>query len=585
MRRWLVLLVTLFWSGFGAGLVVAVENVMVATAVNPVRSRELWKDKSLKPIREQYGAIKEANVAATWLLQDDVLDDVDLVEEIRGMNERQELGLFLEVSSKLARKAGVYYPVNRPWYSPEAVFLSGYTLTERKRLIDTMVNSFEEVWRRKPTAVGAWWIDSFSLNYLEDKYGIEVAMIVADQKTTDGYGVWGQWWGYPYHPGRNNPLIPGESQVVMIQWAIRDLEKAYKGSGPLVSNYSLQANDYTSLGLTTKYFEEQASKYLQVQPLGQITIGLEVGTEGVGQEKEWEKQIGWLKRNQIVITTMDQTAEKYRAVYRGNNPIEVKIGNWKLSPWFRSNDALGEKIVYNSKIAFADKFVADKNVFLDRVLPRQEMRSTRSYWPWWVIGLPGWWWWGKKRGMKSKEIVAAGGWWLMLFWFVFRSRGEAGWVVNYGPRLESVEWWQIGLMVAGGWWLPRLKKMSWWGWSWWPLVTATRVSVVEGKYYIGWLVDSFRFVGIGLGRGVELINSDLSNLVAQSMYRFKMEWIWGNWWIWLIAYPGLMMVVSTITGRILKKAPRGIRLIATVLVAIYCYQILTADPSGVVAIR
>ncbi|HEY5601465.1 MAG TPA: hypothetical protein VIK81_05295, partial [Patescibacteria group bacterium] len=108
------------------------------TLVNPVRGRELWVDKSLKPIRDQYKLVEKNQFAATWLIQFDVLDDDQLVKLLRDFNSDQEIGVFLEISKNFANKSRVIYPYDAAWFSPRAIFLSGYSQSERRRLIDKL---------------------------------------------------------------------------------------------------------------------------------------------------------------------------------------------------------------------------------------------------------------------------------------------------------------------------------------------------------------------------------------------------------------------------------------------------------------
>ena len=72
-------------------------NDRYLTLVNPVRSREIWFDKSVEPLKQQYNLILANNFDATWLLQYDVLIDVELVQEVKNFNSTQELGVFLEI--------------------------------------------------------------------------------------------------------------------------------------------------------------------------------------------------------------------------------------------------------------------------------------------------------------------------------------------------------------------------------------------------------------------------------------------------------------------------------------------------------
>ncbi len=437
----------------------------VVTIVSPVRSRELWKDKSLVPVREQYGAISKLGLKATWLLQNDVLNDEELLSEIRKFDNKQELGLFLEVSEDLARKARVYYPINRPWYSPEAVFLSGYEIEERKLLIETMMENFNKEWGYYPKSVGAWWIDNWSLNYLEEKYGIKTAMIVTDQKTTDNYGVWGQWWGYPYYPAKYNILVPGKSEVLVIQWALRDPELAFEGEGPKTSNYSMQANDYISQGLDTNYFEKLANIYLDERNnLGQITVGLETGIESVGFIYEYKKQLDWIKKNEITDVNMSEMSEIYKVTYDGRNPDEIRIGEWLMTPEFRENKILGERIEYKKNMVFRDYFEKDNQTFLNRIY-------------------------------SSENLV----------------------------KSERINVYVLGIIILGG--IGIFNKINLWplgmGMFLINILGQLRYSVVNGERMIGILIDRLRFVG--MTDKLRFINEDLSNLVAQTMLKIEIR--------------------------------------------------------------
>lgn len=467
----------------------------VATLINPVRGRELWQDKSLKPIRDQYRVIRENDFGATWLLQDEVTDDSELIAEIKNFNKKQELGVFLEVTRKLALKARVYFDEERPSYDPGVIFLSGYDREERIKIIDKIMDDFKTTFGYFPKSAGAWWIDSYSLNYLERKYGIRAALIVADQKTTDNYGVWGQWWGYPYYPDKSNILAPGDSKVLIIQWALRDLTAAYFGEGPEVSNHSLQANDYISLGLDTGYFKKLAGIYFdQRNKLGQITVGLETGMESVPFQKEYEKQLAWIKKEEITDLTMSQVADKYQQTY-GKNPNEIWIGNWRLTPNFRENKTLNERTDYLKGKVFNDYFQKDTAKFLNRIYQPDNLV--------------------KKRWVNVELLIKIS---LIIFGFMV------------GIKYKKIK--LLMILMAG--------IMVW-------MLIHVRYSVINGEKMIGFLVDNLRFVGINLKQGG--VNVDLSNLVAKSMLKLKVGQI--NYIYWL----SLGLGVGKIYGKFNQARP------------------------------
>lgn len=462
---------------FGSQNNILLANEKYVTIINPVRSRELWKDKSLKPINDQYQAIDNLELKATWLIQSDVFEDKELVEKIKQFNNKQELGIFLEISKDLALKSRVYFDEQRPWYDPGVVFLSAYGREDRIKLIDRMMKDFKTSFGYYPKSVGAWWIDSYSLNYLENKYNVKTALIVADQKTTDSYGVWGQWWGYPYYPAKDNILVPGNSKTLVIQWALRDPEQAYFGEGPKISNYSLQANDYINQGLDIKYFEKLANVYFDPRnELGQITVGLETGIESVGYIDEYVNQLKWIKENKINDLTMSETEKKYRETH-GGNPDEIIIGEWKMTPGFRENLKLGERIDYKKGLVFTDYYQRDENLFLNRVYEEKNLINKR-----WI----------------SREIL------LSLMAII------------------------IGIIISKLW--PKRKwifilSLVWLG-LW--LAARLRYSVISGEKMFGFLIDNFRFLGMtSKGR---IINADLSNLVAKSMLRLNIKEIYLTGW-------------------------------------------------------
>ncbi|MDP3758598.1 MAG: hypothetical protein Q8Q86_02670, partial [Candidatus Daviesbacteria bacterium] len=183
------------------------------TLVNPVRGRNLWIDKTINPLKDQYNLAKEYKVPVTWLLQYDALVDEEILKETKKFDPSHEIGVFLEVSPDYAQKARVIYPHAVPWFSPRAVFLSGYSQSQRRSLIDKLFSEFKIKYGFYPKSVGAWWIDAGSLVYMKEKYGIVANMDVADQYSTDNYQVWGQYFSTPYYPDRDRVINPAQSEA------------------------------------------------------------------------------------------------------------------------------------------------------------------------------------------------------------------------------------------------------------------------------------------------------------------------------------------------------------------------------------
>lgn len=299
-------------------------EIRQVTIVNPIRGEDFWiHGHSIidTPIK-QYELISRYNLPATWLVRYDALKNNQAVQFLKGLNQRQEIGLFLEITPTHTKDASVLYNQNPNWHYAESVFLTGYSQNDRKKLIDKSVEKYKEIFGVDPKSVGAWWIDAFSLSYLKEKYNIEANLDVADQHSTDQYQVWGQYFSTPFYPSKLNALVPASSQdqkigVVTLQWATRDPFNGY-GNGVFDSTYSIQANDYLIHKLDSNYFK----KLIDIYP--QVTVGLENDFKFDEFGKEYENQVNILAQQQskglLQTKTMSAFAAYYKNLYPGISP-------------------------------------------------------------------------------------------------------------------------------------------------------------------------------------------------------------------------------------------------------------------------
>lgn len=569
--------------------------------VNPVRGRELWFDKNINSFDSQYSIVSKYNFSATWLLQYDVFSDKELMTKIRSTDQKQERGVFLEISKKLADEAGVVYPINTPWYSPKAVFLSGYSQSDRIKLINQLFRNFKTEFGNYPKSVGAWWIDSFSLNYLKEKYNIKAAMIVADQKTTDSYGVWGQWWSVPYYPSKANILTPATSlndkqNVTIIQWAQRDPTLAIS-EGKKSSNYSLQANDYIQQGKNTEYFKALFPIYLDCQnPIGQITIGLETGMESVGYIKEYDNQILTLSQvEKLKSVTMSQFAD----IYAKTNPgfatewkISYKKTNISMTTKKRENDLTKEIINYSSNISFSDYFLPDKNDFLDRRLPsKTNQKEKKNLTAIILIAIAISALLAIKFKMFSKWLIGIL-FTVSAFWPILRSYYQFGWKVFYGPAVQNLPLIKIILVFSSIGLVILISKLKFFKiqknkWILWLLplsfgldilIQSIRFSMLSGLYYVGFLINHFTFAGLKFGKPfhLEFVNIKMPSYITESMLHVDFTKLNDNLFMSLISYPLIHVALALTTGFLINKLPKPIKRISiAILIILFVWYILT----------
>lgn len=336
------------------------------SVVNPVRGSDFWDLRSQQPkdaVLGQIAILENYNIPATWLLRFDALGDKEIVDSLR-KTKNSELGIFLEVTDSFAKASGVSYRQSESWHFAESVLLTGYTPEERIKLVDKAFDEFKNVFGITPKTVGMWWVDSYTLDYLQKKYAIDSVLIVADQFSTDNYQVWGQYFGAPYYPAKKNTLFPASSvndkiPVVVSQWAARDPVNGY-GKGVEESTYSFQANDYIDFHkLDINYFKGLLGLYLnqEFNLVNSVVVGLENSYEWSRYKEEYKRQIEAVNEKKIkegvIVATLGDFSKWYKQQFSQISPEHVVVASdllgtdkkaiWYMNPFYRagfiSNDS------------------------------------------------------------------------------------------------------------------------------------------------------------------------------------------------------------------------------------------------------
>ncbi len=330
------------------------------TIVNPVRVSSYVKDPA-KSLDAEYQEIKRRNLPATWLLTYDVLSRDDMMKVVSTFDVNQEIGIFLEVSPSFAQNAGVTYNKRDSWHRAASLFLSGYLQADRKKLIDAVFSKFQQRLGFTPVSVGSWWTDSYSLNYLSNKYKVTSNLSVSDQFTLDGYQVWGTYWSTPYYPSKINAAVPAKSisdnaDVLMLKWAPRDPVNGYKSPTKVSSGmYSVQ--DYDTIHLPDSYFQQITSFYSQQQPenkFAHLTLGLESDFPPSSFSSLYAKRLDMVSSlSGRQILTMKDFTNWYRVEFKTISPPQLIVsddflGSAQKAIWYQNpNYRIG--LLYDSK--------------------------------------------------------------------------------------------------------------------------------------------------------------------------------------------------------------------------------------------
>ena len=166
----------------------------------------------------QIDLVNHYRLPATFALQYDALVDPGYPRLLRErLDPRCEIAAWWEIVQPLVEKAGLAWRGRFPWdWHAHVGFSTGYTPTERERLVDVYMQEFKAIFGGYPLTVGSWFIDTHSLAYMADRYGIVASCNCKEQIGTDGYTLWGGYWNQGYYPSRRNVYLPAQDAAAQI---------------------------------------------------------------------------------------------------------------------------------------------------------------------------------------------------------------------------------------------------------------------------------------------------------------------------------------------------------------------------------
>lgn len=352
--------------------------------INQVRGQECCDKGSVENLKNQLDALDQLQLSANFAVRYDALIDENFSALLQ-QQKRSLLGGLLEITPGLAHAAGVNYKgTEDSWYEAQNIFLIGYSLDERQRLIDAFMNKFKTYFGEYPSFTTAWMIDARSLKYLKETYGVVLHQITREQFGTDSYTLYGGPIHYPYWPSENWALIPSKQSLSMpliVRQTIMDPVYSY---GDTSNSYTSQPNDYFSRGVNIEYFKHLfLQAHNQKQDYTFALIGLE-NSMGEEFQKEYVEQLAivkdWLgqgEQNVLVapsaLVNFLKTQKDNFSVYDGksqNAPNEQAF--WITTDNYRTRVRLSEGKLFISDLRlYSSDF---KDPYLDK-----------------SAGLLGWW--------------------------------------------------------------------------------------------------------------------------------------------------------------------------------------------------
>lgn len=345
----------------------------VINIVNFIRGWTPQEGDDLKyPIREQIKLAEKYNLPMTFLYQYEALIKPDFIELLKG-KAGFELGVWIESSVWLVEKVGLKWRGREgfewDWHSNVDMTV-GYTLDERKLLIDEIMRKFKDVFGYYPKTAGSWALDAYSVRYMKEKYNIDAALICRDQWGTDGYSLWGGYYSGAYFPCKNNILSPAQSAEEQIDVPVfrmlgsDPVDQYMSGIGTDCQHVETMEPVYPRSGGNEKWV-----KWYLGEVFGDKNLGLNYCQAGQENSFGWGKmKDGYTmqmrlfdekrKSGEIDFEFVSETGRKYKSVY-SSTPVTFVDAHKENSSalWFNSKYYRGSLYFNNGKIILRDLFL------------------------------------------------------------------------------------------------------------------------------------------------------------------------------------------------------------------------------------
>ena len=194
---------------------IKMSKKQIVNIINFIRDVEpRAKVDLVAPVRNQIDLMKKHNLSGTFLLQYDALIDPVYTDMLKTLDKEQfELGVWFEIVEPQCKAVGIPWTGRFPWdWHVHCGFSVGYTKPQREKLADVLFEKFREIFGYYPRVFGSWFFDTHTVRYISEKYGLDAMCNCKEQYGTDGYTLWGGYYGQGYYPSRSNVFVPARSK-------------------------------------------------------------------------------------------------------------------------------------------------------------------------------------------------------------------------------------------------------------------------------------------------------------------------------------------------------------------------------------
>ena len=286
--------------------------------------------------------VKQYGFPGTYALKYDALMEPRYQELLKEyLDENDELGLWWEITEPLCRRAGVSFRDTRQELEyddrVDSAYCLGYTPAERKKLVDAYMADFFSVYGRYPANIGAWVMDSVTIGYAREQYGVKAACICRDQIATDGFTLWGGWPNGVYFPSRDNAFLPASTREMQLDIPVFRLLgpdpiynfEAHVRGGVMEGVFTMEPAWLPGRdpGFVGSYFDSMTAEDalgIQYAQVGQENNFLWENIQP-GLEAQLQRMEALVREGKLRVETMGATADWFRRQYALTPPATFQI--------------------------------------------------------------------------------------------------------------------------------------------------------------------------------------------------------------------------------------------------------------------
>ena len=265
--------------------------------------------------------------------------------------------MWWEITEPLCRRAGVGFRDTRQELEyddrVDSAYCLGYSPEERKLLVDAYMADFYAIYGYYPANIGAWVMDSVTIGYAREKYGVKAACICRDQVATDGFTLWGGWPNGVYFPSRDNAFIPASTEEMQLDipvfrllgpdpiYNFEDHVRRENMQGVVTMEPSwLSGRDPRFVGSYFGGMTEEDALGIQYCQVGQENNFLWENIQP-GLEAQLQRLVELVREGKIRVETMGATGEWFAKQYRMTPPATFQrgydwSGNGLSAQWYAS---------------------------------------------------------------------------------------------------------------------------------------------------------------------------------------------------------------------------------------------------------